>query len=158
MVNKLLYFIWFNLFYTSDLIETCRLICKRELTGTNIAFTLLLGRRFYAKWLTGRRHNKQIFILWIHLITDMHRILVWHQFAVYLLSTFADCDAELSVRPAQLCGKEPVDPGAWRKPGVLSQSVDTPPNSEQLELYKHENHTLQWLYSQLWSNLCLLRP
>lgn len=43
---------------------------------------------------------------------------------------FADRDAELSVGPARLRGQRPADPGAGRKSGVLSQSVDTPPDRE----------------------------
>lgn len=43
---------------------------------------------------------------------------------------FADCDAELFVRPSWLCGQRSTDPGVGRKFGVLSQSVDPPPNRE----------------------------
>lgn len=49
------------------------------------------------------------------------------------LTVFADRDAELSVRPARIRGQRPADPGAWREPGVLSQSVDTPPNCESTD-------------------------
>lgn len=46
------------------------------------------------------------------------------------LSCFADCDAELSVRPPRLCGQRPADRGAGREPGVLPQPVDSPPHGE----------------------------
>lgn len=46
------------------------------------------------------------------------------------VNCFTDCDAELSVRPSWVCGQRPADRRAGRKPGLLPQSVDTPPYSE----------------------------
>lgn len=49
---------------------------------------------------------------------------------VTAVNCFTDCDAELSGRPPRVCGQRPADRRAGRKPGVLPQSVDTPPYGE----------------------------